>query len=436
MAMVGGSQAAVTIVDYRLDLYGGNTRANRGRIAMKSTGPVVALGLPNNSRYWVSEDLSTWASRSEPWVAGSTSSADITVDSSDNYHFAYAGTGINVTYVDHTGDRQVLANEVWSDGSGHVQIVANNDGVHVGWSPKNASGGGDGLNNEYHYQTKSGGDWSAITVLDHTSADLSPRLLGSADEFYYYSIPRDTEATGGPYYQQADDGVNSQTNLYTGLTRGLKTWGGFYDFYLCPAWHGSFMNLASVELNPGSAATTGLVALYLDVQGAGSEVVVFDDSASHGGIGTAGSVALASVGGINYVFFTAEDPGAGTDTEVFVQAVAQNGTLQGSADQLTDDDYEQSELDAASWGSVLDPHLHIVFNTNVSSGDAGERVSYMELKPSFYPANCNEALQQGHGIGTDLNSDCYVNIADFSIATGYWLDCIDPCDVSCTRPWE
>ena len=383
MVIVDGSQAALTIADYQLDLRGTDARTNRGRIAMKSTSqPVVALGTFDSGYYQVTEDLSNWDNRSEAWITGGGTALDITVDSSDNYHLAYAKKGKKPAYVDHLNNRMDLtADTTWTDGAGSVQIVANNDGVSVGWSPRTKWGTTlDGRNKQFIYQTLSGGSWSAATVLDFQGFDLSPRFLGTANEIYYYAKP-DTDDEGlGPLYQQADDGVNNQIDLNTGLTRGVKMNDSHYDFYLSPAWNGSAMNLASVELAPGSSASTGLVALYLDIQGTLSEVVVFDDSA--GGDGPAGSVALASVGGTNYVFFTAKDP-LGTDNEVFVQAVDQNGSLLGSAQQLTDDEYWQSELDAVSYGTAADPHLHIVFNTNLVAfgNDGGERVSYMELTP-------------------------------------------------------
>ena len=52
------------------------------------------------------------------------------------------------------------------------------------------------------------------------------------------------------------------------------------------------------------------------------------------------------------------------------------------------------------------------------------------------PDTCAEVLAMGHSIQVDLNDDCYVNLADFAIFAAQWLDCIDPTDASCAKPWE
>ena len=52
------------------------------------------------------------------------------------------------------------------------------------------------------------------------------------------------------------------------------------------------------------------------------------------------------------------------------------------------------------------------------------------------PSNCVEALAAGYSIASDLNYDCQVNLLDFSIIAAGWLDCIDPADGQCAKPWE
>ena len=440
MTIVGSIQAAVTVVDHRPDVMG--QRSNHGRIAMKSTGqPVVALTSATGSFFMhVSEDLTSWPTRSGAWVAGGASSLDITVDSSDIYHFVYSQRGSTVTYVEHTGNRiDVPDSSVWADGSGNVQIVANNDGVSVGWSPRIGPGGGDGWLSDYLYATYSGGGWSAASRLDHLSNNMSPRFLGSADEHYYYSLPVNGYPNPGPFWQQADDGSDADVVSLHGVasTSGTKTFSNHYDFFLSPAWNGGEMNLASIETV--SSGDEGVVSLYLDLQGAPSQVVIYDDSADHGGEGTARSVALTAVNGFNYVFFAAEDPAEdtgdpnNTDLEVFVQMVAQDGTLMGSAQQLTSDAADQYELDVVA---APDGSMHLVFQTDPGTGDENARVSYMKVALEFDPQSCQEAKNLGYNLTSDLNDDCYVNIGDFGIFAGEWLDCMDPCDVGCARPWE
>ena len=376
------SQAGLTILDHRPDVMG--QRSNHGRIAMKSTGqPVVALTSATGSFFMhVSEDLTSWPTRSGAWVAGGASSLDITVDSSDNYHFVYSTRGSTVTYVEHTGNRiGVPDSSVWADGGGNVQIVANNNGVSVGWSPRLTSSGGDNYLSEYSTETYSGGSWSGPTILHHYSNNLGPRLLGSANAHYYYSLTRNGYPNPGPWWQLANDGsdADAQSPHSVASTSGCRTWANHYDFSLAPAWNSGEMNLASLETV--SSGDGGVVSLYLDLQGTPSQVMVYDDSASHGGEGTASSVGLATIGSTNYVFFNAEDPGAGTDTEVFVQAVGQDGTLLGALQQLTDDDADQYEIDAVSYVNGLGSELHLVFQTDPGTGDENARVSYMQLTP-------------------------------------------------------
>ena len=453
MTIAGSIQAQVmSVVDYRLDLWGTGNRTRTGRIAMKSAGPVVILGTfsPETfSQFYYTEDLSSWVVRSAGWMSGGT--LDIAVDPSTNEsHIVYGVYGQNITptYSDgETGNRVSVGptdNGVWGTGSGgQVQIAANNDGVTVVWHPRSNFGGGDNWTGEAHFSTSTdgGATWSAVTaatVLDHSGYMLNQKILASADELYYFCLQRDTDPNGGPFYQQVDDGVNNPTTLLTGLTTGYGSLDDGYGIRLSPAWNGSEMNLASVENNSGQ--TSGVVALYLDILGSLNEVVVFDDSDDHGGVATAEDVGLVcDENGLNYVFFVAEDPDLlgdpNVDTDLFVQLVQQDGTLLGSAQKLTDDTFDQYDPDVV-YG---DGSAYLVFTTQTDpllGSDAGERVSYMEVT-LVDPQNCEEALAVGYGSDSDLNKDCRVNIADFGIFAGDWLDCIDPCDVNCSPyPWE
>jgi len=59
---------------------------------------------------------------------------------------------------------------------------------------------------------------------------------------------------------------------------------------------------------------------------------------------------------------------------------------------------------------------------------------YIGFTPA--PDNCSQAVAEGYGLATDLNADCYVNWADFSIFAADWLRCMDPENVDCEKPWE
>jgi hypothetical protein len=56
--------------------------------------------------------------------------------------------------------------------------------------------------------------------------------------------------------------------------------------------------------------------------------------------------------------------------------------------------------------------------------------------PPGPPVNCAEAIEQYGKLTGDLNDDCYVDIADVNIVVSDWLDCFDPNDPRCDRPWE
>ena len=287
MALTPGGPEAVKIVDHRPDLFGGPSR--HGRIAMRSDGrPVVVLGgISGANRFHYTQDLTNWAVVSDDWVAGGT--VDIAVDSNDRAHIAYAtiGQSTHPRYVGQTGPgyrqwgrRDQVGSGVWNVGGGRVQIAVNNDGVHVGWHPRKNLAGRDAWMSQFHYRVKSAGKWSETTSLENGSMSLSPRFLASANELYYFTLPRKTQPHGGPYYQQADDGINNPVDLYQGLTTGLTELNA-PGTYLSPAWNGSVLNLASVEMKTPTSGQSALIALYLDVLGTVSEVVVYDNSADH-----------------------------------------------------------------------------------------------------------------------------------------------------------
>lgn len=54
-----------------------------------------------------------------------------------------------------------------------------------------------------------------------------------------------------------------------------------------------------------------------------------------------------------------------------------------------------------------------------------------------YPVfdDCEEALSFGYNLSADLNSDCYVEWADFGIFASQWQQCMNPTDAACDTPW-
>ena len=52
------------------------------------------------------------------------------------------------------------------------------------------------------------------------------------------------------------------------------------------------------------------------------------------------------------------------------------------------------------------------------------------------PTTCQQVIDLGHGIASDLTGDCFVNLEDFGVMASDWTRCVDPSDVSCEKPWE
>ena len=52
------------------------------------------------------------------------------------------------------------------------------------------------------------------------------------------------------------------------------------------------------------------------------------------------------------------------------------------------------------------------------------------------PESCQDAIDQGYGLGMDLNADCKVDMIDVSMFVQQWLVCIEPGDSLCGHPWS
>jgi len=46
--------------------------------------------------------------------------------------------------------------------------------------------------------------------------------------------------------------------------------------------------------------------------------------------------------------------------------------------------------------------------------------------------SCSDVAKAGRGIQADLNYDCYVDLADFSVLANYWMRCYEPGDPDCS----
>lgn len=50
-------------------------------------------------------------------------------------------------------------------------------------------------------------------------------------------------------------------------------------------------------------------------------------------------------------------------------------------------------------------------------------------------SNCQDIWSMGHGIRSDLNHDCRVNMLDLAVFMNEWLQCVEPGNVTCGTPW-
>ncbi|HBR19002.1 MAG: hypothetical protein A2Y13_00665 [Planctomycetes bacterium GWC2_45_44] len=49
--------------------------------------------------------------------------------------------------------------------------------------------------------------------------------------------------------------------------------------------------------------------------------------------------------------------------------------------------------------------------------------------------DCEQAIELGYTLATDVNKDCYVDLKDLAIIALEWLDCMDPQNLACNHPW-
>ena len=382
------------VVDQTLTL---DASGRNPAIAMKTTGPViiyhqVPVGAETTEELWYTENLGTsWTNIADPDQGyAEAGDSDIAVDGSGNAHVLYTnvvtpanGTAYYTAQTDgtnwsapvdlETGQTYGVART--SRVGGRPEIELNNDGVNVGWVPYRDGAGNLDYDNHVVYRVKNGGSWSAVTLEQASGGwgEIAPQLIGSADEAYLISLPkyRSSYYAGsiGPWYTQI--GSATPNSLFDGVYKDNINAEGYANA-LSPEWNGSALNLALL-MTEDHNTISGMAGLFLDILGTPNQVVVYDDSAGHGGVGTAEGVALVTLDGLNYVFFTAEDLGVGTDTEVFLQMVNQDGTLNGSLLQLTNDDLNQEQLEAVYGNGKF----HLVFQT----GGDGQYVDYMSLVP-------------------------------------------------------
>jgi len=84
-------------------------------------------------------------------------------------------------------------------------------------------------------------------------------------------------------------------------------------------------------------------------------------------------------------------------------------------------------------GDLANRGLLVVYNgwPDTTSPMLLSAVPTLKLKYRRQPDTCAERWQAGEGLLADLNQDCYVNWADFTLFADQWLACNDPQDPNC-----
>ncbi len=69
--------------------------------------------------------------------------------------------------------------------------------------------------------------------------------------------------------------------------------------------------------------------------------------------------------------------------------------------------------------------------------NSSESIQDFSIVRAWYnpPADCAAAIAMGFKNYFDVNNDCYVNLKDFAQFAENWMDCINPADSSCSKPW-
>ncbi|MBN2212261.1 MAG: LamG domain-containing protein [Sedimentisphaerales bacterium] len=82
-------------------------------------------------------------------------------------------------------------------------------------------------------------------------------------------------------------------------------------------------------------------------------------------------------------------------------------------------------------------HIPLVegdYTFRLTADDTAVQV-YDEVTIHLEVATCSDVVAQGLNPATDVNDDCYVDLADFALLAADWLECVEPQDPGCTWPW-
>ena len=92
----------------------------------------------------------------------------------------------------------------------------------------------------------------------------------------------------------------------------------------------------------------------------------------------------------------------------------------------------------SDWHDFMEGAFDQVGSVYFYTYDGASRILYVDRIEivSSAPGTCQEVTTAGYSLATDFDGDCYINWGDFSILAADWLQCVDPQDPQCRRPWE
>ncbi len=111
---------------------------------------------------------------------------------------------------------------------------------------------------------------------------------------------------------------------------------------------------------------------------------------------------------------------------------------------------DTDKLSGLQWSGVKHGPKAAVIISNL--GNAAGRVDFPDIPelPDFSPwvepnshllltygspVNCKDIEPMGYASPFDLNKDCHANFKDFALLAADWLECAEPADGNCQKPW-
>jgi hypothetical protein len=124
--------------------------------------------------------------------------------------------------------------------------------------------------------------------------------------------------------------------------------------------------------------------------------------------------------------------------------------LFGGAGETTILNLDTDKLSGLQWSGVKHGPKVAVIISNL--GNAAGRVDFPAIPglPDFSPSvepnshllltygsplNCDDVEPMGYALPSDLNRDCHTNLKDFALVAVQWLECVEPTDPNCQKPW-